>query len=283
MHHENPSLNPEQPLTTPLNIAVAGAGGRMGRELIQAVLAADDLRLTGALDVPGSPALMQDAGLALGRISGVPITADVEAGLKGAQVLIDFTRPQGTLAHLALCQRLGVCAVVGTTGFSADEKLAIAAAATHVPVVFAANMSVGVNVMLRLLEQAAHLLGEGYDIEVIEAHHRHKVDAPSGTALAMGEVLARARGVTLQGQGVFTRHGHTGERVPGSIGFATVRGGDIVGEHKVLFAGAGECVEVVHKSSSRANYVEGSLRAARFLAGRSAPGLFDMQDVLGLR
>ena len=148
---------------------------------------------------------------------------------------------------------------------------------------FAANMSVGVNVMLRLLEQATKLLGEGYDIEVVEAHHHHKVDAPSGTALAMGEVLARARGVALDRQGVFSRHGQTGARPPGSIGFATVRGGDIIGEHTVLFAGAGERIEIAHKSSSRANYVEGSLRAARFLATRTGPGLFDMQDVLGLR
>ncbi len=270
-------------MTTPLNIAIAGAGGRMGRELIQAVMAASDLRLSGALDVAGSPALGQDAGATLGRRAGVNVTADIDAGLQGAQVLIDFTRPQGTLAHLTACARQGVRAVVGTTGFSAAEKQSIAATAALVPVVFAANMSVGVNVMLRLLEQAARQLGDGYDIEVLEAHHRHKVDAPSGTALAMGEVLARARNVTLEGQGVFTRHGHTGERVPGSIGFATVRGGDIIGEHKVLFAGAGECIEIVHKSSSRANYVEGSLRAARFLAGRSQPGLFDMQDVLGLR
>ena len=270
-------------MATPVNIAIAGAGGRMGRELIQAVLAADDLSLSGALDVAGSPALGQDAGQSLGRHSGVTVTADIDIGLKGAQVLIDFTRPQGTLAHLAACSRLGVCAVVGTTGFSAEEKAGIAATAASVPVVFAANMSVGVNVMLRLLDQAVRLLGESYDIEVVEAHHRHKVDAPSGTALAMGEVLARARGVTLEGQGVFSRHGHTGERKPGSIGFATVRGGDIVGEHTVMFAGAGESIEIAHKSSSRANYVEGSLRAARFLASRSAPGLFDMQDVLGLR
>ena len=266
-----------------LHIAVAGASGRMGRELVQAVLSASDLTLSGALEAPGSPALGQDAGLALGRSSGVLITTDVARGLQGAQVLIDFTRPQGTLTHLAACRRLGVAAVVGTTGFTAAEKSTIAAAAQQVPVMFAANMSVGVNVMLRLLEQAAQLLGEAYDIEVLEAHHRHKVDAPSGTALAMGEVLARARGVTLDQHGVFSRHGHTGERPPGSIGFATVRGGDIVGEHKVLFAGAGECIEIVHKSSSRANYVQGSLRAARFLAGRSTPGLFDMQDVLGLR
>ncbi len=266
-----------------LNIAIAGASGRMGRELVQAVLAADDLRLTGALEAPGSPALGQDAGLVMGRNSGVAITADLDTGLQGAQVLIDFTRPQGTLLHLAACRRLGVSAVVGTTGFTAAEKADIAATALQVPVMFAANMSVGVNVMLRLLDQAARLLGDGYDIEVVEAHHRHKVDAPSGTALAMGEVLAQARGVSLDRQGVFSRHGHTGERPPGSIGFATVRGGDIVGEHKVLFAGVGECIEIVHKSASRANYVEGSLRAARFLAGCTAPGLFDMQDVLGLR
>jgi 4-hydroxy-tetrahydrodipicolinate reductase len=266
-----------------LEIAIAGASGRMGRELVQAVLAAPDLRLSGALDAPGSPALGQDAGFALGQNSGVVITDDLDAGLQGAQVLIDFTRPQGTLLHLAACRRLGVAAVVGTTGFTPAEKEQIAAAAQEVPVTFAANMSVGVNVMLKLLDQAARLLGEGYDIEVLEAHHRHKVDAPSGTALAMGEVLAQARGVTLDREGVFSRHGHTGPRPAGSIGFATVRGGDIIGEHKVLFAGAGECIEIVHKSASRANYVEGSLRAARFLARHGQPGLFDMQDVLGLR
>ena len=267
----------------PLNIAIAGASGRMGRELVQAVLQAPDLRLSGALDIAGSPALGQDAGLLLGQRTGVTITADLHAGLAGAQVLIDFTRPEGTLAHLAVCRQLGVRAVVGTTGFSAEQKAELSAVAQHVPVMFAANMSVGVNVMLRLLEQATTLLGEGYDIEVVEAHHHHKVDAPSGTALAMGEVLARARGVQLDRQGVFSRHGQTGARPPGSIGFATVRGGDIIGEHTVLFAGAGERIEIAHKSSSRANYVEGSLRAARFLAARTGPGLFDMQDVLGLR
>ncbi len=255
----------------------------MGSELVRAVMGSGDLNLSGALEVPGSPVLGQDAGASLGSTSGVLITADVDAGLRGAQVLIDFTRPAGTLLHLAACRRLGVAAVVGTTGFTPAEKADIAAAAQQVPVMFAANMSVGVNVMLRLLDQAARLLGESYDIEVLEAHHRHKVDAPSGTALAMGEVLARARGITLAEQGVFSRHGHTGERPPGSIGFATVRGGSIVGEHKVLFAGTGECIEIVHKSSSRANYVEGSLRAARFLVQHGRPGLFDMQDVLGLR
>ena len=265
-----------------LNIAVAGAGGRMGRMLIEAVLASGDCRLSGALDRPGSPALGQDAGAFAGRETGVAVTASLHAGLAGAEVLIDFTRPEGTLAHLAVCSELGVRAVVGTTGFTADEKAQIVAHAQQLATVFAANMSVGVNVMLKLLQQATLALGEGYDIEVVEAHHKHKVDAPSGTALAMGEVLARARGTDLVRDGVFTRHGHTGERVPGSIGFATVRGGDIVGEHTVFFCGAGERIEIAHKSNSRANYADGSLRAARFLAGR-APGLYGMDDVLALK
>ena len=272
----------------PINVAVAGAGGRMGRMLIDAVLASPDCRLSGALDVPGSPALGHDAGAfsqgSAGRHTGVAVTADLRTGLAGAQVLIDFTRPEGTLAHLALCRELGVCAVIGTTGFTAAQKDEIAAHARHQATVFSANMSVGVNVMLRLLREATRALGPGYDIEVVEAHHQHKVDAPSGTALAMGEVLAAARGTTLQADGVFTRHGHTGERAPGSIGFATVRGGDIVGEHTVLFCGAGERIEIAHKSSSRANYADGSLRAARFLAALPAgqAGLYGMHDVLGL-
>ena len=264
-----------------LNIAVAGAGGRMGQMLIEAVLASADCRLSGALDVAASPAMASDAGSFLGNTTGVVITADLHAGLAGADVLIDFTRPEGTLAHLAVCRERGVRAVIGTTGFTTEQKAAIAAHAQQVATVLAANMSVGVNVMLKLLAQAAQALGTDYDIEVVEAHHRHKVDAPSGTALAMGEALARARGVDLAAQGVFTRHGHTGERAPGSIGFATVRGGDIVGEHTVLFCGSGERIEIAHKSSSRTNYADGSLRAARFLTNR-APGLYGMDDVLGL-
>jgi 4-hydroxy-tetrahydrodipicolinate reductase len=264
-----------------LHIAVAGASGRMGRVLIEAVQASADCRLSGALDLPGSAALGHDAAAFLGRPSGVMVTADLRQGLAGADVLIDFTRPAGTLAHLVVCRELGVRAVVGTTGFTPEEKASIAQHAQSVAVVLSANMSVGVNVMLRLLALASKSLGEGYDIEVIEAHHKHKVDAPSGTALAMGEVLAQARGVHLAQQGVFTRHGHTGERPPGSIGFATVRGGDIIGEHTVLFAGPGERIEIAHKSSSRDNYADGSLRAARFVA-QQAPGLYSMNDVLGL-
>ena len=267
--------------SSPLRIAVAGATGRMGQMLIEAVRAAGDGVLAGALDRADSPALGQDAGAFAGWASGVAVTAELDAGLRGAQVLIDFTRPEATMAHLAACRRLGVAMVIGTTGFSDAQKAEIADAARHIAIVMAPNMSVGVNVTLGLLEMAAKALATGYDIEVIEAHHRHKVDAPSGTALRMGEVIAEAQGTRLADRAVYERYGHTGERKAGSIGFATLRGGDIVGEHTVLFAGTGERIEISHKSSSRAGYAQGSLRAARFLAGQSS-GLYDMADVLGL-
>jgi 4-hydroxy-tetrahydrodipicolinate reductase len=269
-------------MTAPLNIAIAGASGRMGRMLVEAVANADDCRLSGALDVPQSPALGQDASAFLGRASGVAITADLATGLAGARVLIDFTRPEGTLAHLAVCRERGIAAVIGTTGFTDAQKAEIAEHARHIGIMMAPNMSVGVNVVLKLLDMAARALNEGYDIEIIEAHHRHKVDAPSGTALKMGEVVAEALGRDLSACAVYGREGVTGERDPSTIGFATVRGGDIIGDHTVLFAGTGERIEISHKSSSRATYAQGSLRAARFLAGRGA-GLFDMNDVLGLR
>jgi 4-hydroxy-tetrahydrodipicolinate reductase len=264
-----------------VKIAIAGSSGRMGRMLIEAVLATDDLQLHGALDVAGSPALGQDAGALLGRTTGVSIRADLDGALAGADVLIDFTRPEGTLAHLAACARLGVNAVVGTTGFSDAQKAEIGVIAQSVAIVMAPNMSVGVNVVLRLLDVAARALSEGYDIEVIEAHHRHKVDAPSGTALKMGEVLAQALGRDLKTCGVFAREGVTGERDPSTIGFSTIRGGDIVGDHTVLFAGTGERIEISHRSSNRAGYAQGSLRAARFLAPHRT-GLFGMNDVLGM-
>lgn len=263
-------------------IAVAGASGRMGRMLIEAVLQAGDCRLTGALDRPDSPALGQDAAAFAGVDSGVRISADLDAGLSGADVLIDFTRPEGTLAHLAACERLGVQMVIGTTGFSDSDKDRIAQAGQRIGVVMAPNMSVGVNVVLRLLDVAARVLHEGYDIEVIEAHHRHKVDAPSGTALKMGEVLAQALGRDLKDCAVYAREGITGERDPSTIGFATVRGGDIVGDHTVLFAGTGERIEITHRSASRTTYAQGSLRAVRFLA-QHPTGLYGMDDVLGLR
>jgi 4-hydroxy-tetrahydrodipicolinate reductase len=265
----------------PIRVAVAGASGRMGRMLIESVLAADDLALAGALDLPGSPSLGQDAGAFLGRVTGVPVVADLDAGLAGADALIDFTRPEGTMAHLAACRRHGCKLVIGTTGFSEAQKAEIAAAARELAIVMAPNMSVGVNVVLKLLDMAARLLDEGYDIEVIEAHHRHKVDAPSGTALRMGEVLARAVGRSLDDCAVYAREGVTGERDPRAIGFATVRGGDIVGDHTVMFAGTGERVEIRHLATSRANFAQGSLRAVRYLAGQSR-GLHGMEQVLGL-
>jgi 4-hydroxy-tetrahydrodipicolinate reductase len=265
----------------PYRVAVAGASGRMGRMLIEAVRASGDCVLAGALDVPSSPAIGSDATAFLGVASGVQITADLHQGLQNAEVLIDFTRPEGTLAHLAVCRELGVQAVIGTTGFTDAQKAEIAAHAQRTAIVMAPNMSVGVNVTLKLLEMAAKALSTGYDIEIIEAHHRHKVDAPSGTALKMGEVIAGALGRDLKDCAVYAREGVTGERDPSSIGFATIRGGDIVGDHTVLFAGTGERIEITHKSSSRATYAQGSLRAVRFLRGK-AHGMFDMFDVLGL-
>ena len=272
---------PSQPASRVLRVAVAGASGRMGRMLIEALRASDDMVLAGALDVAASPAIGSDATAFLGHASGVAITADLRTGLKDADVLIDFTRPEGTLAHLALCCELGVKAVIGTTGFTEPQKAEIAACAQRTAIVMAPNMSVGVNVTLKLLQMAAKAMATGYDIEIIEAHLRHKVDAPSGTALKMGEVIADALGRDLKDCAVYAREGVTGERDPSSIGFATIRGGDIVGDHTVLFAGIGERIEITHKSSSRATYAQGSLRAVRFLADRKT-GMFDMFDVLGL-
>ena len=254
----------------------------MGQMLIEAVNASTDCLLTGALDVAASPAVGLDAAAFSGRASGVLISADLRQGLKNSRVLIDFTRPEGTMAHLAVCRELGVKLVIGTTGFSEAQKAEITAAARDIAIVMAPNMSVGVNVTLKLLEMAAKALSTGYDIEIIEAHHRHKVDAPSGTALKMGEVIASALGRNLKDCAVYAREGVTGERDPSSIGFSTIRGGDIVGDHTVLFAGIGERIEISHKSSSRATYAQGSLRAARFLDGQTS-GLFDMFDVLHLK
>ena len=265
-----------------MRVAIAGASGRMGRMLIEAVLASDDLALVGALDAVGSPALGFDPSAFLGRSSGLQITADLRTGLNTAEVLIDFTRPEGSLAHLAVCLELGVAMVIGTTGFEAQQKLDIATAAARIPIVISPNMSVGVNVTLKLLQMAAQTLSAGYDIEIIEAHHRQKVDAPSGTAILMGEVIAAAQGRQLKDCAVYARQGVTGPRDASSIGFASVRGGDIVGDHTVLFAGIGERIEIAHKSSSRDAYAQGSLRAARFLADRHR-GLFDMTDVLNLK
>jgi 4-hydroxy-tetrahydrodipicolinate reductase len=263
-------------------IAIAGASGRMGRMLIEAVLGADDCQLAGALDIAASPAIGNDAGGFLGKTTGVAIASDLQSGLKNSRYLIDFTRPEGTMEHLQVCRELGVKMIIGTTGFSEVQKAELQAASRDIAIMMAPNMSVGVNVTLKLLELAAKSLATGYDIEIIEAHHRHKVDAPSGTALKMGEVIAGALGKDLKDCAVYAREGITGERDPSTIGFATVRGGDIVGDHTVLFAGTGERIEITHKSSSRATYAQGSLRAVRFLAGQPN-GMFDMFDVLGLR
>ena len=264
-----------------LRVAIAGCSGRMGRVLLDCVAQADDLELHAALDHESSPQLGRDAS-ELGGARGVIVTADIATALPGADVLIDFTRPQGTLKHLEICQQHGINIVIGTTGFSAQEKAVLGAAAQKIGVVFAPNMSVGVNLVFKLLETASRVLSHGYDIEIIEAHHRHKVDAPSGTALGLGEVIARTLGRDLEQCAVYGREGVTGERDPSTIGFATVRGGDIVGDHTVLYAGIGERIEITHKASSRATFALGALRAARFLQVHPA-GMYDMQDVLELK
>ena len=265
-----------------LNIAIAGSSGRMGRALLESVAQAPDMRLAAALERRGSPFVGKDAGELFGALCGVAISEDMAVALAGCHALIDFTRPEATLDHLQACRELGVNIVIGTTGFSAEQKELIADAGRDIGVVFAPNMSVGVNLSLKLLDMAARVLNEGYDIEIVEAHHRHKVDAPSGTALRMGEVVANALGRNLAECAVYGREGVTGERSPSTIGFATVRGGDIVGDHTVMFAGIGERIEITHKASSRATFALGALRAARFLKINQA-GMYDMQDVLGLR
>ena len=265
-----------------MKIAIVGASGRMGRMLIESALKDGGVELVAAIDQPGPSAIGKDAGELVGMPCGVNVTSDTEAAIAKADCLIDFTRPEGTLEHLAICRRHKVGIVIGTTGFGDDGKQAIAAASREIPIVFAPNMSVGVNVVFKLLDTASRILAEGYDVEIVEAHHKHKIDAPSGTALRMGEVVAQALGRDLKECAVYGREGVTGERDSSTIGFATVRGGDIVGDHTVMYCGTGERVEISHKAGSRMPYALGSLRAARFLAGKES-GLFDMQDVLGLR
>jgi len=265
-----------------VRVAVAGAAGRMGRTLVEAVLADPALALAAALEQAGSAALGRDAGELAGKPCGVPVRADFAEALAGADVLIDFTRPQGTLAHLDACLRLGKAIVIGTTGFDAAGRGRIAEAGARVPIVLAPNMAVGVNVAFKLAETAARILGDAYDVEIIEAHHRHKVDAPSGTALKLGEIVAAALGRELGAVAQHGRRGETGERDARTIGFHALRGGDIVGEHTVMFAGTGERLEITVRSQSRMTYALGALRAAKFLGGRR-PGVYDMFDVLGLK
>ncbi len=265
-----------------MNVAIAGSSGRMGRMLLETVLQGTEMRLAAALEQRANATLGKDAGELVGAPCGIKVSDDVEKALAGCVVLIDFTRPEGTLAYLDACRKLGVKMVIGTTGFNDAGKQAIADASRDLAIAMAPNFSVGVNVTFKLLEVAAKALGEGYDVEIIEAHHRHKVDAPSGTALRMGEVVARALGRDLAKCAIYGREGVTGERKDDTIGFATVRGGDLVGDHTVMFIGTGERVEVTHRASSRANYASGALRAARFIMEKKS-GLFDMHDVLGLK
>ena len=266
----------------PMNVAIAGASGRMGRTLIEAVLRAEDVKLAAALEQKGNAHVGRDAGELAGSPCGVKVTDDIAAGIRGCDVLIDFTRPEGTLAHIAACGKHGVKMVIGTTAFSENERAGIADAARAIAIAMAPNFSVGVNVMLRLLDVAARSLGKDYDVEIFEAHHRHKVDAPSGTALRMGEVVAHALGRDLRQSAIYGREGVTGERKDDTIGFATVRGGDMVGDHSVMFIGTGERLDVTHRATNRANYATGALRAARFVMGKPN-GLYDMADVLGLK
>ena len=240
------------------------------------------MRLAAALEQKGHAQVGSDAGQFMGARSGISVSDDIDHGLSGCNVIIDFTRPEGTLAHVAACRRLGVKMVIGTTGFNELQKTVISEASREIAIAMAPNFSVGVNVTFKLLAVAARALNQGYDVEVVEAHHRHKVDAPSGTALRMGEIVAQEFGQELKQCAVYAREGVTGERKDGTIGFAAVRGGDLVGDHTVMFIGAGERLEVTHRASSRVNYAQGALRAARFLAAQPR-GLFDMWDVLGFR
>lgn len=261
-----------------MRLVIAGVGGRMGRALIEAVLSSGDLQLAAAVEAPGNPLIGKYAG----ELAGLPSDVKIASEFSEGDCLIDFTRPEGALANLERALTLGMRMVIGTTGFSGEQGERIAQAAKRIAIVRSPNMSAGVNVAFNLVETAARTLGGGYDVEIIEAHHKHKVDAPSGTALRFGEAVARALGRDLSRDAVHGRKGEVGERDPRAIGFHAIRGGDIVGEHTVLFAGEGERLEITVRSGSRATYVMGALRAARFLAGKRS-GLYDMQDVLGLR
>ena len=263
-----------------LKVVIAGVSGRMGHALLDGVFSDSSLQLHAAVDRDGSAMIGRDAGEQFGKVTGVKITSDISAALKGADVLVDFTRPEASLQYLQACQQAKVKLVIGTTGFNDAEKSAIENAALQTGIVFAPNMSVGVTLLINLVEQAARVLNDGYDIEVVEMHHRHKVDAPSGTALRLGEAAAKGIDKALKNCAVYAREGVTGERETGTIGFATLRGGDVVGDHTVVLAGTGERVELTHKASSRATFAQGALRAAKFLADKPS-GLFDMRDVLG--
>lgn len=265
-----------------MRVAISGASGRMGLTLIKAVSQSPSLSLTVAIDRTDSPFMGKDAGelAAIGAI-GVKITDDLAAVASQFDVLIDFTRPDVSIDYVDICRQTGKKLVIGTTGFSEDQKTKIAKAAQDIAIMMAPNMSVGVNLSLKLLEMAAKVMGDYTDIEIIEAHHRHKVDAPSGTALRMGEVVAKTLGRDLKECAIYGREGITSERDRKTIGFSTIRAGDIVGEHTVMFADEGERIEITHKASSRMTFANGAVRAAIWLKDKNV-GLYDMQDVLGL-
>lgn len=266
-----------------IRIAVAGAAGRMGHSLIRACGETQGMHLTAALERPDCPSIGQDAGVQAGlEPIGFALAGDLASMLDDFDVLIDFTRPEPTLAHLDLCRKGGKHLVIGTTGFSSEQRFEIESAAADIPIVLAPNMSVGVNLSFKLLQIAAKVMGRYTDIEIVEAHHRHKVDAPSGTALRMGEIIAQTLGRDLEECAIYGREGITGERARNTIGFSTIRAGDIVGEHSVMFADEGERVEICHKASSRMTFANGAMRAAAWIVTRPA-GLYDMQDVLELK
>jgi 4-hydroxy-tetrahydrodipicolinate reductase len=267
---------------SPIRLAIAGAGGRMGRALLEAASAVPGTFVSAALEATASPLIGRDAGELCPGAKGIAIGADLAAAVAASDALVDFTRPAGTMAHLAACVAARKALVIGTTGFKPRELEAIRAGAAAIPIVLAPNFSIGVNVAMKLVDLASRALGPDYDVEVFEMHHKLKVDAPSGTALKLGEVAAKARGTSLETDGVYARHGVTGERKGGTIGFSVARGGDVIGDHTVYFAGAGERIEITHRSNSRATYAQGAIRAARWLVGR-APGLYGMDDVLGIK
>jgi len=261
-------------------IAIHGAAGRMGRAVIQAALATQGIKLVAAIDRKDNAELGEDVASVVGQAPiGVSVGYVIDPAAEPFEVLVDFTQPEATLSALDLCRSHKKAMVIGTTGFTPAQREMIEAVAKDIPICTAANFSIGVNVVLSLLGDAARLLGEPYDVEIVEAHHRHKTDAPSGTALAMGEEVAQALGRNLRDCAVYGREGQTGARARQTIGFATVRGGDVIGDHTVMFLGEGERVEISHKATSRLNFAQGALRAAAWVAGRK-PGLYSMQDVL---
>jgi 4-hydroxy-tetrahydrodipicolinate reductase len=265
-----------------IKVGITGAAGRMGRTLVELAVAHPSLQLVAAFERPDAPQLGQDAGILAGvAAQGVTVLSSEALASADFEVLVDFTSPAATMANVARCEALGRALVIGTTGAGMDRAL-VETAARRIPIVWAPNMSVGVNLCFKLLDMAARVLGDDVDVEIIEAHHRHKVDAPSGTALRMGEVLATALDRDLETCAVYGRQGQTGPRDRKTIGFATIRAGEIVGDHTVLFAGPGERVEITHRAENRATFANGALRAARWVRGQK-PGLYDMQDVLGLR